>query len=118
MTETTVNQLTQRVKPMGFFGKRNTPKTRKISSASKKAVMKKLRPLLKKVERKDTAIANISKEISKLSSVRFARASKRMKDRVKANLLAEREELLVVVSALEAKLDGYYSKNLMLTKRS
>lgn len=102
---------------MKLFGKRGPVKARKISSASKKAVMRKLRPLLKKVENKDVAIAKISKEISKLASKPFTRANKRMKDRVKTNLLAEREELLVKVSALETKLDGYNAKNLMLAKQ-
>jgi hypothetical protein len=102
-----------------LFGRRKPQQNnrRRISPASRRAVMRKLRPLLKKVERKDRAIANISREISRLGSRSFARANKRMKERVKANLFADREILLVEVNALEQQLNGYYAKNLSLAKK-
>ena len=102
-----------------LFGRRRPQKnnTRRISPASRRAVMRKLRPLLKKVERKDRAVASISREISRLGSRPFARANKRMKERVKANLLADREILLAEVNAFEQQLNGYYAKNLSIAKK-
>jgi len=103
---------------MKLFGKRKPQRrVRRISKVCRKAVMRKLRPLYKKVERKDHAIAAISKEIAGLQSKNFARATKRMKERTKANLLSDREVLLAEVSALEALLDGYNAKNLSIAKR-
>jgi hypothetical protein len=40
-----------------------------------------------------------------------------MKERVKANLLADREVLLAEVNALELQLNGYNAKNLSIAKK-
>lgn len=101
-----------------LFGKRKPQNSaRRISKVSRRAVMRRLRTLYKKVERKDVAIAGISQEISRLATRRFARATKRMKDRTKANLLSDRDVLLAEVAALEAQLNSYNAKNLSLAKK-
>jgi len=104
---------------MNWFSKKRRPRNgeRRISKVSRKAVMRKLRPLYKKVERKDKAIAAISQEITRLASRNFARATKRMKERTKANLFSDRDVLLAEVAALEAQLNGYNAKNLSLAKK-
>ena len=78
--------------------------------------MRKLRPLYKKVERKDRQLQQSRKRFS-IGSRNFARATKRMKERTKANLFSDRDVLLAEVAAREAQLNGYNAKNLSLAKK-